>query len=481
MAANDQVQRLQLERALALGQRLLRASEHNKGVRVPVMRGRIVGIQLEGAPELLLGGRQVPVIKKMNHRQGAVRFRQRAVDLQRLEGGGLRFRHGLPRRQPAHGGRSAQRPVAVGETGVGGRIAGIGGDRPLEIPERLLEGHLGLSIEEVTSPQVVLVGLRAHRTGARQAGLRVRRQLESDGPGDGPRDVALQDQDVAEVALIRLGPHVGLVDGLDQLSGDAHALTGAAEASLQDVVRAQLLAEPADVPVGVLVFPGGAARGDPQPVGFQSAELRDHLLRQAVTQVFLVRVAGEVVEGKDGERQPLARRGARPRTPADPIGDQGRGREHGRDDDQATSGRRQARRRGRRRRSHVHVGYMGQWRRGPRLCHRGDEPVTPPREGLDVTGGLGRVAQGLPQLPHGRVEAVVEVDERVRGPELVPQLLSGHHLARPLQEQGQQAKRLILQTDLQSLPAQLPGREVDLKGPEAEDPPRGSRLRHGVP
>ena len=99
---------------------------------------------------------------------------------------------------------------------------------------------------------------------------------------------------------------------------------------------------------------------------------------------------------------------------------------------------------------------MGQWRRGLRLRHRGDEPVTPPREGLDVTGGLGRVAQGLPQLPHRRVEAVVEVDERVRRPELVPQLLSGHHLARALQEQDQQAKRLILQPDLQSLPAQLP-------------------------
>src|SRR5438034_2270355 len=124
---------------------------------------------------------------------------------------------------------------------------------------------------------------------------------------------------------------------------------------------------------------------------------------------------------------------------------------------------------------------MGQWRRGPRLCDRGDEPVTPAREGLDVTGAFGRVAQGFPQLPYGRVEAVVEVDERVRGPELVPQLLSGHHLARTLQEQGQQAKRLILQTDLASLPAQLSGREVDFEGPEAEDPPRGSELGHCVP
>ena len=37
----------------------------------------------------------------MNLARERVRFRQRAIDLQRLEGGGLRFRHGLTRRQPA--------------------------------------------------------------------------------------------------------------------------------------------------------------------------------------------------------------------------------------------------------------------------------------------------------------------------------------------------------------------------------------------
>src|SRR5712691_6076682 len=45
MDANDQVQRFQLERALALGQRLIGPSERNKAVRVPVMRGRVLGIQ----------------------------------------------------------------------------------------------------------------------------------------------------------------------------------------------------------------------------------------------------------------------------------------------------------------------------------------------------------------------------------------------------------------------------------------------------
>ena len=32
----------------------------------------------------------------------------------------------------------------------------------------------------------------------------------------------------------------------------------------------------------------------------------NHLLGQPVTQIFLVRIAGEVVEGKHRERQPLA-------------------------------------------------------------------------------------------------------------------------------------------------------------------------------
>ena len=66
-----------------------------------MMRGGVVRIELDGTPEFLLTSSQIPVIKKMNHGEGGVRFRQRAVDLQRLEGSGFRFRHGLTRRQPA--------------------------------------------------------------------------------------------------------------------------------------------------------------------------------------------------------------------------------------------------------------------------------------------------------------------------------------------------------------------------------------------
>ena len=176
----------------------------------------------------------------------------------------------------------------------------------MEISERLLEGRLGPSVPEEASPQVVLVGLGAYGTGAREARLCVRRQRDRDGAGDSLGDFALQDQRIAEVALIRLGPDLTLVVDLDELSGDAHALTPPAEAALQNVIRSELSAELTDVPFSPLVFPRGASREDPQPIGFQPTELRNHLLGQPVTQIFLVRVAGEVVEGKYRERQPPA-------------------------------------------------------------------------------------------------------------------------------------------------------------------------------
>jgi len=89
---------------------------------------------------------------------------------------------------------------------------------------------------------------------------------------------------------------------LDELGGDTHALTRPAEATLQNVIRSELSTESPEVPICALVFPRGASREDPQPVGFKPAELGNHLLGQPITQIFLVRIAGKVVEGKNRER-----------------------------------------------------------------------------------------------------------------------------------------------------------------------------------
>lgn len=51
-------------------------------------------------------------------------------------------------------------------------------------------------------PQVVLVGLGVYRTRACETGLRVGRKRDRDGAGHSLGDLALQDQHIAEVAII---------------------------------------------------------------------------------------------------------------------------------------------------------------------------------------------------------------------------------------------------------------------------------------
>ena len=67
------------------------------------------------------------------------------------------------------------------------------------------------------------------------------------------------------------------------------------------------------------------------------------------------------------------------------------------------------------------------------------------------------------QLVDGRVQAVVEIYERIRRPVLVPQLLTRHHFARSLQHR-QYAERLFLQLDALALLAQFSRTEIDLEG-----------------
>ena len=65
------------------------------------------------------------------------------------------------------------------------------------------------------------------------------------------------------------------------------------------------------------------------------------------------------------------------------------------------------------------------------------------------------VAERLFQLAGGLVEASVEIDVGIRGPELFPQILAGDDLAGPFDKQGQQAEGLLLQPDLEAALAQF--------------------------
>jgi hypothetical protein len=70
---------------------------------------------------------------------------------------------------------------------------------------------------------------------------------------------------------------------------------------------------------------------------------------------------------------------------------------------------------------------VGDWRFVP--LHRRNKPIAAARQGLDESRGLSRVPERFAQPLHGRVHAVLEIDERVVLPEPLPQFLAGDQLA----------------------------------------------------
>jgi hypothetical protein len=69
----------------------------------------------------------------------------------------------------------------------------------------------------------------------------------------------------------------------------------------------------------------------------------------------------------------------------------------------------------------------------------------------------------------GGIQAMIEVNERVRWPELAAQFLSSDYFARPFKQRRQYLKRLFLELYLLSLPAQFAGAEIDLERTETDN------------
>src|SRR5436190_23430148 len=69
------------------------------------------------------------------------------------------------------------------------------------------------------------------------------RELEFEFLHDGARDLVLNFENVLELAIIALGPQVRLIGNADELCGDSNASARFANATLQHVPDAKLLAD----------------------------------------------------------------------------------------------------------------------------------------------------------------------------------------------------------------------------------------------
>ena len=86
----------------------------------------------------------------------------------------------------------------------------------------------------------------------------------------------------------------------------------------------------------------------------------------------------------------------------------------------------------------------GNWVYFKVLFHRSDKAVSPPRQGFHVTRAGGGVSQCFTDLVHSRIQAVIEIDERIGGPELLAKVLPRDHLRGTFQEKRQHLKWLLL-------------------------------------
>jgi hypothetical protein len=100
---------------------------------------------------------------------------------------------------------------------------------------------------------------------------------------------------------------------------------------------------------------------------------------------------------------------------------------------------------------------------------RSDEPVPAPWQRLDKARVVSRVVECLAKPFDGRVKAVFEVDEGIRGPELPVKLFPRNHFSRVFQEADQNLDRLSFKPDFAALLPEFGRAQVKLEDPKSDD------------
>ena len=216
---------------------------------------------------------------------------------QRFLGQAQRLLHlgtGGPPLRPAH-------PVGPGTQHLRERIAGVHGNGSFKNRHRLgvLEPrraahHLG----QRAQAQVIRVQV-GRRLGPRTLHLG-QPKLGFDGRDHIAGDAVLQLEEVVELPLEAVAPHMPASRGFDQLRADAQALPGLVKAALEHIANAQLAPHPFDVDRPALVGKTRTARDDKERP--HARQRRDDVVDHAVDKIVLPRVAAQVGKGQHRER-----------------------------------------------------------------------------------------------------------------------------------------------------------------------------------
>lgn len=110
--------------------------------------------------------------------------------------------------------------------------------------------------------------------------------------------------------------------------------------------------------------------------------------------------------------------------------------------------------------------------------YRSYKTVAPAGNGFQKPGIVGRIVQGLAQLPHRRVQRVVKLHKRTVRPQFLTDFLPGDELTGMLQQQRKNPKRLLLQTNPAPRLGEFAFLEISLEGSKTNKPACWSVLLH---
>ena len=107
-----------------------------------------------------------------------------------------------------------------------------------------------------------------------------------------------------------------------------------------------------------------------------------------------------------------------------------------------------------------------------------EEAIAATSNSFDEAGTLGGVAEGLTDFVDRLVEPVVEIHERVRGPEFLLKFLATDDLTGVLEQHLQHLEGLLLEPDSQAALAQFASPKIHLEDPKSEPPANLIVCRH---
>ena len=199
--------------------------------------------------------------------------------------------------------------VRQGRPDIRQGIARVPVDRLLEILDRFTHPLLRVSDQPVATLEIELVRLEVAGRLLVDAGLLRGRELRLEGGGDVQRHVGLDREDIGELTVVRLRPEVLVACGLDQLRDDPHPIADAPYAPLEQRRHLELRRDLAQA-VAPLLERHDRRAGD-HPESADLRQLGNHVLRDPVREVLVLRVHAQVEERQDRDRWGRPDRGRR--------------------------------------------------------------------------------------------------------------------------------------------------------------------------